>query len=285
MIPINNSKIIKLALQNQHNGFVNLSMITSAQNPGYKELQRLTANNNYRRRKGVILVEGIKENLMALNKGLSLIQLYSDGKEKILSPEQSIDPELFIYVQPDLFNRLVYRPQSHFLGIYKEFEQRLDQLSLSKNPIFILLEKVEKPGNLGAVIRTADAVGADAVILCDPKTDFYNPNVIRSSVGTFFAVPTVTAESEAVYAWCRKNKLTIFSAALENAISYTAAKMDKPCAIIFGTEAEGLSDFWLENADAKIKIPMLGKNDSLNVSNSVAVIAYEALRQRTSDLH
>ena len=252
-------------------------MITSAQNPGYKELQRLTANNNYR--KVVILGEGIKENLMALNKGLSLIQLYSDGKEKILSPEQSIDPELFIYVQPDLFNRLVYRPQSHFLGIYKEFEQRLDQLSLSKNPIFILLEKVEKPGNLGAVIRTADAVGADAVILCDPKTDFYNPNVIRSSVGTFFAVPTVTAESEAVYAWCRKNKLTIFSAALENAISYTAAKMDKPCAIIFGTEAEGLSDF------AKIKIPMLGKNDSLNVSNSVAVIAYEALRQRTSDLH
>jgi TrmH family RNA methyltransferase len=139
---------------------------------------------------------------------------------------------------------------------------------------------LEKPGNLGAILRTADAAGVDAVIICNPLTDIYNPNVIRSSVGCVFTQKVVTCSSADAFAFFRKHNITTYAAALTAKEFYHQVDLQKPTAVIFGTEADGLTEFWLTKADKQIKIPMLGKNDSLNVAASAAIITFEAMRQR-----
>jgi TrmH family RNA methyltransferase len=156
----------------------------------------------------------------------------------------------------------------------------LNQLRLSKNPLLLILESVEKPGNLGAVLRTADAAGVDAVIICDPHTDFYNPNVIRSSVGCVFTNQIASATSEETINWLKENNIKIFSTYLKASAPYHETDFTKPCAIILGTEATGLSDLWVKKSDATIIIPMQGKIDSMNVSTAAAVVVFEARRQR-----
>jgi TrmH family RNA methyltransferase len=142
------------------------------------------------------------------------------------------------------------------------------------------LESVEKPGNLGAILRTADAANLDAVIICDPQTDIYNPNAIRSSLGTIFTMPVVTSTSEQTIAWLRLNKIKMFATALSATQVYHEMQFRVPAAIIMGSEATGLSKRWLDEADCLIHIPMLGKIDSMNVSASAAIVIFEALRQR-----
>ena len=144
----------------------------------------------------------------------------------------------------------------------------------------LVLESVEKPGNLGAILRTADAANLDAVIICDPQTDIYNPNAIRSSIGCIFTMPVVTSTTEQTIRWLRSNSVMIFATALTAAHYYHETDFRKPSAIIMGSEASGLSDQWLDEADHLIKIPMNGKIDSMNVSASAAVVVFEALRQR-----
>jgi TrmH family RNA methyltransferase len=146
--------------------------------------------------------------------------------------------------------------------------------------LVLILEGVEKPGNLGAVLRTADAAAVDAVIICDPQTDFYNPNVIRSSVGCIFTNQLAAASSEETIEWLRKNNIAIFCTYLKASKSYHLTDFTQPSAIVMGTEATGLSDVWVKNSTANIIIPMLGKIDSMNVSNAAAVVVYEAMRQR-----
>ncbi|HQW55972.1 MAG TPA: RNA methyltransferase [Saprospiraceae bacterium] len=255
-------------------------LIESTKNERFKELLRLATNNQARRSSGQFLTEGLKENLFALEAACNPHHIYISSNQR---PEQLPDIIRSLpmtMIRGELFDKLVYRPQSNILGLYFTPDHTLETLSLIDRPLVLILEAVEKPGNLGAVLRTADAVGADAVILCDPLVDFYNPNVIRSSVGTVFTVPLAAAKSEEVLKWCQTHKLAVYAAALQNAITYTQADMNRGIAILFGTEAHGLSDFWIQNSEKIIRIPMLGQNDSLNVSNSVAVIAYEALRQR-----
>ena len=253
--------------------------IHSAQNKVYKNLKKLSSSNQFRKKSGLFLVEGTKENLLALKAGLF-------PENIILRQGTSLDPSLalddiVISLSDALFEDLIYREQSDFLGVYREPVSSLDHLNISATPLIIIVESVEKPGNLGAILRTADAVHADALLIADTRVDLFNPNVIRSSVGTLFTVPKAQAQNEAVLAWCRAHHLKIYAAALEHSVSYTDVDMLLGCALVFGTEDQGLSSFWLEHADAIIKIPMLGMNDSLNVSNSVAVIAYEAIRQRS----
>ena len=139
---------------------------------------------------------------------------------------------------------------------------------------------MEKPGNLGAILRTADAAAVDAVIVCDPQTDLYNPNVVRSSVGGIFTVQTAVCTSEDAVAWLKANNITSYAAELQAAEFYQNIDFTQSSAIVMGTEAEGLTDFWLRNAKKRIKIPMRGKIDSLNVSVSTAVLTFEAMRQR-----
>ena len=150
----------------------------------------------------------------------------------------------------------------------------------SEPPLFIVLESVEKPGNLGAVLRSADAAGATAVIVCDPLTDLYNPNLIRASIGACFTVPTVACSSEECIVFLKKHGIQILTAQLQDSKLYYDTPMTGPTAIVMGTESTGLTDVWRQAADAHIRIPMLGRLDSLNVSVSAAILLFEAVRQR-----
>ena len=156
----------------------------------------------------------------------------------------------------------------------------LDDIALRQDPLLLILESVEKPGNLGAILRTADAAGLDAVIICDPQTDFYNPNVIRSSVGCAFTTPFASATSEETIQWLKKNNIACLATHLAASKPYDEIDFRKACAIVMGTESTGLSQAWVSAAEATIIIPMKGKVDSLNVSTAAAIIIFEANRQR-----
>ena len=149
-----------------------------------------------------------------------------------------------------------------------------------KNPLIIVLETVEKPGNLGAVMRTADAAGVDAVIIADQRTDLYNPNAIRASVGCIFSVPLFACSSEECIKWLKANNITIYCTYLKASIDYLEADFKKASAIVMGTEATGISQQWVDAADQNIIIPMNGIADSLNVSVTTAIVTFEAIRQR-----
>jgi RNA methyltransferase, TrmH family len=176
---------------------------------------------------------------------------------------------------------MAYRKDSGGLIALAEPKRLLfADLKLSSNALLLVLESVEKPGNLGALLRTADAASLDAVIICDPQTDIYNPNAIRSSIGCIFSMPVVTASSEEAIAWMHVTGIKIFGTALTATHYYHETDFNQPAAIIMGSEANGLSNTWLEGADDLIKIPMMGKIDSMNVSASAAVVIFEAMRQR-----
>ena len=166
------------------------------------------------------------------------------------------------------------------IAVAEQKIHRLENIKLSTNPLLLILEAVEKPGNLGAVLRTADAAAVDAVIICDPQTDFYNPNVIRSSVGCVFTNQLAAVSSEEAIAWLKKNQIQIFCTSLQASKPYHLVDYTKPCAIVMGTESTGLSEIWTKNSNTNIIIPMRGKIDSMNVSNATAVVVFEALRQR-----
>jgi len=159
---------------------------------------------------------------------------------------------------------------------------QLADLPLSENPLIVVLESVEKPGNLGAILRSADAAGADAVVVCDPLTDLFNPNVVRASTGAVFSMPMVACTSEECIAFLQRRGISILTAQLQDSELYYDTDMRRPTAIVMGTEATGLTDQWRRAATAHIRIPMLGVADSLNVSVSAAILLYEAVRQRRS---
>lgn len=184
-------------------------------------------------------------------------------------------------VSRNVYEKIAYRGSTE--GIIAEMkyrERRLEDIKLSENPLVIVLESVEKPGNLGAVLRSADAAGADAVIICDPLTDLYNPNLIRASIGAIFSRQVAAASSEETIAWLKKNNIQILTAQLQDSSLYYDTPMTGPTAIVMGTESTGLTDIWREAADKHIRIPMLGALDSLNVSVSAAILLFEAVRQR-----
>lgn len=188
-----------------------------------------------------------------------------------------------IEVPAALYNKIAYRGGTE--GIIAEAEykdRRLEDLILSEAPLVVVLESVEKPGNLGAVLRSADAAGADAVIVCDPLTDLYNPNLIRSSIGAVFSRQVAVASSQDTIRWLKSKGIKIYTAQLQDSGWYYDTDMSKGTAIVMGTESTGLTDIWRNAADAHIRIPMLGQLDSLNVSVSAAILLYEAVRQRNS---
>ncbi|MGN1215997.1 MAG: RNA methyltransferase [Candidatus Cryptobacteroides sp.] len=186
-----------------------------------------------------------------------------------------------VLVPAEIYDRLAYRGGTE--GVIAEIryrERTLEDLHLGANPVVIVLESVEKPGNLGAVLRSADAAAADAVIICDPLTDLYNPNLIRASIGAVFTLQVAAASTEETIAWLKGNGIRVLTAQLQDSELYYDTDMTGPTAIVMGTESTGLSDTWREAADAHIRIPMLGRLDSLNVSVSAAILLFEALRQR-----
>lgn len=261
-----------------------IESITSAQNPKIQTLLALQEKSKERRKKGLFVVEGRRELLHCIEAGYEPYTVFFC--REIISDEDltSIAEQCscsFVEIPRHLYDKVAYRGGTE--GVIAELkckERTLDGLKLKENPLIIVLESVEKPGNLGAVLRSADASGADAVIVCDPLTDLYNPNLIRSSIGGIFTVPTATATSEETINWLKAQNIRIYTAQLQDSEWYYDTDMTGGTAIIMGTEATGLTNIWRKAADAHIKIPMLGKLDSLNVSVSAAILLFEAVKQR-----
>ena len=185
------------------------------------------------------------------------------------------------FVSPHVYERIAYRESTEgVIAVVHTRSRTLEELSFKGNPLLMVLERVEKPGNLGAIMRSADAAGADAVIVCDPLTDLFNPNLIRASLGAVFSVPCVACSSEECIGFLKQKCIQILTAQLQDSHLYYETDMKRPTAIVMGTESTGLTDQWRLAADAHIRIPMLGKIDSLNVSVSAAILMYEAVRQR-----
>ena len=255
--------------------------IISLQNPKVKYIVKLREDKRQRQRDDLILVEGFDELTLALGSGLkpqSLLTAPELASRSIDFPNAEITT-----VSRAVFEKMSYRDNPDgWLGIFPTPKTTMDELRVSASPLVIVAESVEKPGNLGAILRTADAAHVDAVIVCDPRVDLWNPNVIRASRGAVFAVPTVEAESSTALAWLRSRKMRVLAATPSAEVLYTDVDLREPIAIAVGTEDEGLTDFWMQNADIKVKIPMLGRVNSLNVSIATALITYESVRQRNS---
>ena len=257
-------------------------LIESPHNERFKKLLKLSTDNKFRRKSKLFIIEGLKEIRAALEHNYELEEVYIDDKYKTAFPEKEFDQVSVTILKHDLFSRLVYREDaSYILAVLKEPVLDLSQIQLPENPLIIILENIEKPGNLGALLRTCDAVGADAVILSQDHHNFFHPNVIRSSVGTVFSNQIAYAGAEEIKLWCKENNIKVYAAALQTDKFYTDMDYTSGTAFVFGAEDTGLTEFWREAADRIIKIPMLGHNDSLNVSVSAAVLLYEVVRQRS----
>jgi rRNA methylases len=256
--------------------------ITSTHNPKIKNLLALEKPRE-RRKQGLFVVEGRKEIGLALDAGYKIGNLFFC--EELISQEEleSFHPsdKLLIPVSREVFDKVAIRENSGgLLAVAEQKTHRLDSVRLGVNPLVLVVESVEKPGNLGAILRTADAAGLDAVIICDPKTDFYNPNVIRSSVGCIFTNQVASATSQETLSWLEENNIVPYSTYLKASRPYHTVDFTKPSAIVMGTEATGLSDTWINENQNPIIIPMRGKIDSMNVSTAAAVVIFEACRQR-----
>lgn len=256
--------------------------ITSHQNPKIKNVLALEKARE-RNEQNVFILEGIKELSLALEGKYTINTVFFCPQ--IISAEAILtvvrEESLLIPVQQNVFEKIAYRDSTGgIIAIVQQKKHTLDNIRLRKNPLILVLESVEKPGNLGAVLRTADAANIDAVVICDPQTDFYNPNVIRSSVGCVFTTQIASSTSHETIAWLNKNEIKVFATSLESSTPYHKIDFTSPCAIIMGTESTGLSDAWIRIADSTIIIPMRGKIDSMNVSNAAAVLIFEACRQR-----
>lgn len=263
-----------------------METITSAQNPKIKKLLALQQKSSERRKEGLFVVEGQRELMHCINAGLEVDTVF-------LCPEicdsasdwqgGNVRPDCRVYeVSRAIYDKIAYRGGTE--GIMAEVRTRhlsLSDLHLSEHPLIVVLESVEKPGNLGAILRSADASGADAVIVCDPLTDLYNPNLIRSSIGAIFSVPCVACSSDECITYLKEHGIQILTAQLQDSHLYYDIDMKRSAAIIMGTESTGLTDIWRKAADAHIRIPMLGQLDSLNVSVSAAILLFEAVRQRS----
>ncbi len=261
-------------------------IITSLQNPRVKAAAKLR-DARQRTRHCRFLIDGVRELQRAVDAGVTLVEVFV-CPALVASPEALALVAMLrgtqidvVDVTPNVFEKLAYGDRAEgLLAVARTPRRSLADLKLPKTPLVCVLEGVEKPGNFGAVLRSADASGVSAVIVAAGRTDLYNPNAIRASLGTIFTVPTCAAPTTEVVAWLRERKLTIYAARLDATIDYTAADFTKPCAIVLGSEAVGLSDAWSNEHVQAIKIPMLGTADSLNVSAAAAVLFYEALRQR-----
>lgn len=259
--------------------------ITSLQNERVKRIVKLQRKASFRRAEGLTVIEGAREVTRAIENGWQPVELWA-GSPAGLSFFHCLEDVsqascLLFQCSENIFDKITYRDNPDgVLAVGPLISRTLDELELQENPLILVAEGVEKPGNLGALLRSADGAGADAVIVCNPATDLNNPNVIRNSIGTLFYLPVVEATSDEAIAFLKEKKIQILSAVPDAETVYTDCDLTGPLAIAVGAEDQGLSGLWMNSSDLNLKIPMLGKNDSLNVSVSAAILLFEAVRQR-----
>ena len=255
------------------------NIITSVQNARIKHAVALQQKSSLRREEGLFVVEGQREIEHCIACGYEMKELF------VLDSVNYTGDLPTTIVTSQVYEKMAYRESTEgIIAVVKCKEHSLTTLQTSlankEKPLIVVLESVEKPGNLGAILRTAEAAGVDAVIVCDPLTDVYNPNVIRASIGGIFCVPTAVCSSKECIAFLKEHHIRILTAQLQDSYDYYDYDMGHATAIVMGTESTGLSQQWRDAADAHIRIPMLGRLDSLNVSVSAAILMYEAVRQR-----
>ena len=269
--------------------FSDMMTISSVQNPKVKQLLLLQQKSSERRRTGLFVVEGQREIEHCLEAGYEVDSVYycpqlfteNGGSNQFFSFHSSLFTSFEVTVP--VYEKMAYRGSTEgLMAVVRSRTMLLSDLPQKENPLYVVLERVEKPGNLGAVLRSADAAQADAVIVCDPLTDLFNPNLIRSSIGAIFTVPCVACSTDECIAFLKDHGVRILTAQLQDSHLYYDTDMRCGTAIVMGTESTGLTDTWRRAADAHIRIPMLGRLDSLNVSVSAAILLFEAVRQRQS---
>ena len=266
--------------------------ISSLQNPRVKHLVKLR-DRRPRDEAGVFLVEGYREIRRALEKQVALRELYyapdwflGENEPALLAQAQAAGAELFELTR-EAFAKVAYRERPDgLLALAPQWKRTLADLDplvardRTAPPFLLVVEAIEKPGNLGTILRSADAAGCDAVIVCDPVTDIFNPNVVRASTGVLFSVPLVVEESTRVQAWLREKGVRTAATTPAAEKIYSDVDLRGPLAIVMGSEQYGLSDFWLQHAEERVRIPMAGQADSLNVAMATIITLFEAVRQR-----
>jgi TrmH family RNA methyltransferase len=260
--------------------------ISSLQNPRVKQLVKLR-DRRPRDEAGVFLVEGYREIRRALEKDVKLRELYyapawflGENEPALLEQAAAAGAGLFELTK-EAFAKVAYRERPDgLLAVAPQWKRQLADLTLKPNPFLLVVEAIEKPGNLGTILRSADAAGCDAVIVCDPVTDIFNPNVVRASTGVLFSVPVVVEESTRVLAWLKEKGVRTVATTPAAEKLYSDVDLRGPLAIVMGSEQYGLSEFWLKHADVPVRIPMAGQADSLNVAMATIITLFEAVRQR-----
>jgi TrmH family RNA methyltransferase len=272
--------------------------ISSLQNPRIKQLVKLR-DRRPRDEAGVFLVEGYRQIRRALDKGIPFTELYvcpdwypgDQGNEPALIAEAQTAGAKVFQLSKDAFAKVAYRERPDgLLAVAPQWKKSLADLDAllaakavaapGRAPFLLVVEAIEKPGNLGTILRSADAAGTDALIVCDPVTDLFNPNVVRASTGVLFSVPVIIAGSEEVREWLRARSVRAVATTPSATGLHTDTDLRGPLAIVMGSEQYGLSDYWLREADARVRIPMAGQADSLNVAMATIITLFEAVRQR-----
>jgi TrmH family RNA methyltransferase len=263
-----------------------VEIITSLQNPRLKRLVRLR-DRRPRDEEKAFLVEGYREVRRALERNATLDELYfsrdwflGENEPALLAQAEAAGAKLF-ELSKEAFAKVAYRERPDgILAVAPQWSRILSDLKLSPAPFILVVEAIEKPGNLGTILRSADAAGCDAVIVCDPVTDLFNPNVVRASTGVLFSVPCVVGESTVVHAWLKERGIRTVATTPAASALYSDSDLRGPLAVVMGSEQYGLSEFWLKNADLPVRIPMAGQADSLNVAMAALITLFEAVRQR-----
>lgn len=258
--------------------------INSTQNVLIKQIVLLKEKSRERKKTGLFVIEGTREIELALkgNYTLKSILIYTE----LFSAEDlktlSINNTEIIEVSKDVYSKIAYRETTEgIIAIAKSKVNNMESLTFKNdNSLILVTEAPEKPGNIGAILRTADAANVDAVIIANPKTDLYNPNIIRSSVGCLFTNQIATGSTEAIIEFLKSKQINIYAAILQESQEYHKQDYTKATAIVLGTEATGLSDAWRQAALQNINIPMQGAIDSMNVSVAAGILIFEAKRQR-----
>ncbi|MFZ4679442.1 MAG: TrmH family RNA methyltransferase [Flavobacterium sp.] len=257
-----------------------MKQITSAQNPFIKSLIQLQEKAKARKQSGTFLIEGMREIELAIKGNYEIDTILF--LPELVSNNQIIKlTDYPIEISKEVYQKLAYRDTTEgILAVAKTKSHQMSDLKLPENPLILVMESIEKPGNIGAILRTCDAAKIDAVIIANPKTDLYNPNIVRSSVGCLFTNQIATGSTEEVINFLIQNKINFYSATLQNSTSYHTQNYTLPTALVVGTEASGLSELWRKKATQNIIIPMQGEIDSMNVSVAAAILIFEAKRQR-----
>lgn len=263
------------------------SVITSKQNPHIKTLVGLR-ERRARDKSGVFLIEGYREVSRALQKNVKIKELYyspgwflGENEPALIENAKAAGAKVY-EVAKDVYAKASYRDRPDgLLAVAEQWQSKLDDLKLSDKPFLLVVEAIEKPGNLGTILRSADGAGVDAVIVCDAVTDIFNPNVVRSSTGVLFSVPLVVSDSKTVHKWLKDKGVKVVATTPDTDKIYNQVDLTGSIAIAMGSEQYGLTDFWLKQCDIPVRIPMHGQADSLNVAMAAGLMVYEAERQRS----